>query len=80
MLVFISVHVLLAAPAGLSMPNMHFSRFHTCLRAAAMLAMLSLSCWHLASGHACLRAILPCGLGDWGLGLVWGCVIDVVWM
>ena len=64
----------------LSMPKMLFSRFPTCLRAAAMLAMLSLSCRHLASGHACVRAILLCGLGDWGLGLVWGCVIDVVWM
>ena len=84
MLVFISLHILLAALAGLcallSMPNMLFSRFPTCLRAAAMLAMLSLSCWHLASGHACLRAILLCDLGDWGWGPVWGCVIDVVWM
>ena len=67
MLVFISLHILLAALAGLcallSMPNMLFSRFPTSLRAAVMLAMLSLSCWHLASGHdkcvcACARACL----------------------
>ena len=31
-------------------------------------------------GHACLRVIVLCGLGDWGLGLVWGCVLDVEWM
>ena len=64
----ISMHFLLAALAGLrallSMPTMLFSRFPTCLPAAAMLAMLSLSCGHLASGHACLRAILLCGLCD----------------
>jgi hypothetical protein len=66
MLVFTSLHILLAGLCALlSMPNMLFSRFPTCLRAAAMLAMLSLSCWHLASGHdkcvcvcarGCLRA------------------------
>ena len=31
-------------------------------------------------GDACLREIVLCGLGDWGLGLVWGCMIDVEWM
>ena len=45
-------------------PNMPFSPFPPCLHAPAMLAMLSLSCWHLASGHdtcvrACVRAWLP---------------------
>jgi hypothetical protein len=79
MLVFISLQILLAALSGLlallSLPNLFFSRFPTCLRAAAMLAMLSLSCRHLASVRACLRAIVLCG---WGL--LWGCVIDVEWM
>ena len=82
------MHFLLAALAGLrallSMQNMLFSRFPTCLRAAAMLAMLALSCRHLATGHACLLAIVMLcglsGLGDLGVGLAWECVFDVEWI
>ena len=33
-----------------------------------------------AGGHACPRAVVLGGLFDWGLGLAWGCVIDVEWM
>ena len=49
MLAFILPQILLAALAGLRalllMPNMLVSRYPTCLRAAAMLAMVSLSYW-----------------------------------
>ena len=31
-------------------------------------------------GRACPRGFVLCGLGEWGLGLGWGCVIDVEWM
>jgi len=41
--------------------------------------ILSLPRRHPTSGHACLRASKLCGLGDWGLGLASGCVIDVEW-
>ena len=48
MLVFISLQILLAVLAGLfallSMPNIFFARFPTCLRAAVMLAMLFRLC------------------------------------
>ena len=83
LLVFISLQNLLAALAGLlallSLPNTGSSRFPTCLRAAAMLAMLSLPRRHPTCGHACLNASELCGLGDWGLGLDSGCVLDVQW-
>jgi hypothetical protein len=83
LLVFISLQNLLAALAGLlallSLPNTVSSRFPTCLRAAAMLAMLSLPRRHPTCGHACLHASELCGLGDWGLGLAPGCVLDVQW-
>ena len=42
------------------------SRLPTCLPAAAILAMFLLLRLHLASGHARLRAIVLCGLCDWG--------------
>ena len=41
--------------------------------AAAMLTILSLLCLYLGSGHVCLRAIVLCGLCDWGVGLAWVC-------
>ena len=43
-------------------------------RRVAMLVLAS------SRGHAYLRGIVLCGLVDWGLGLGWGCEIDVEWM
>ena len=56
-----------------------FISLNILLAALAGLAMLSLSCRHLI----CPRAIVLCGLcglGDWGVGLAWECVIDAEWM